>query len=424
MSQNPYRIAIAGLGTVGLGLLELISKNGDLVAKRTGRRVEVIGINARSQTKDRGLDLSSYLWVHDPLDMPDLKNVDGIVELIGGDSGTALSLARKTLKAGKDLITANKALLAIHGSELADLAARNDAAISYEASVAGAVPAIKTVREALLGNRIFKLGGILNGTCNFILSSMESTGAAYEEVLEQAKALGYAEADPSTDVGGFDAAHKLTLLSSLAFDHAPDFSAVTVKGIEGVTDRALSYADRLGYRIRLVGVADEISARVAPMAVPKDGNLGSVTGSHNALHIISDQAREIFLRGPGAGRSETASAVMGDIIDLSLGHSRAPFGVGERISVSSASELTETQLVILQISDEAGVMAALTKALAGQGVSVDQMVQPGGKDGSADVALVTHPASSHALVKAWTFIAAQDYVLAPIEAYPIERFGE
>ena len=423
MSNQSYRIAVAGLGTVGLGLLDLLASKADLIAQRAGRPLEVIGINARSRAKDRGLDLSPYPWIDDALDMPGLAGIDGVVELVGGDSGTALSLARKTLGAGKDLITANKALLALHGAELAALAEDTGAAIAYEAAVAGAVPAIKTVREALAGNRIRKIGGILNGTCNYILSTMESTGATYAEVLREAQALGYAEADPTMDVGGVDAAHKLTLLASLGFDQTPDFSACKVKGIEGVSARALAYADRLGYRLRLIGLAEAGGAEVAPMAVPKAGALGAVTGPHNAMQILCDQAGEIFLRGPGAGRKETASAVAADLIDLAHGQRRTPFGTGTRAASASARPAEICQLVILQLGDRAGVMAALTQALATQGVSVDQIMQPGGRDGAADVALITHPAAPVALATAWAYVGAQDYALAPVEAYPIERFG-
>ena len=297
MSNNSYRIAVAGLGTVGLGFLDLLSTNKEMITKRTGRPFEVIGINARDRDKDRGRDLSAYPWIDKALDMPELTHVDAVVELIGGSDGSALSLARKTLGAGKNLITANKAMLALHGAELADLAENTGAIIAYEAAVAGAVPAIKTVREALAGNRISKIGGILNGTCNYIISTMERTGATYADVLKEAQALGYAEIDPAMDIEGFDAAHKLTLLASLGFNQVPSFAACKVKGIEGVSSRTLNYAACLGYRIRLIALADASSMEVAPMAVPKDGLLGNVTGAHNALQIMCDQAGEIFFEG-------------------------------------------------------------------------------------------------------------------------------
>ena len=427
----PYRIAIAGLGTVGLGLIELIEKNAALIGARAGRSIEIIGINARNRTKDRGLDLTAYPWIDDPMDMPDLDGIDGVVELIGGDSGTALTLARKTLAAGKDFITANKALLAVHGAELAETSEATGGAIAYEAAVAGAVPVIKTIRESLAGNAIGKIGGILNGTCNFILSAMESTGAAYGDVLKQAQDLGYAEADPTTDVGGFDAAHKLTLLSALAFGTSPDFSACTVQGIEGVSDQALAYADRLGYRIRLIGLADGKTTGVAPMAVPKDGPLGGVTGSHNAIQILCDQAGPIFLRGPGAGRSETASAVAGDLIDLALGLARPAFGMaasnldtaqGNAAADGDSGPSSESHLVILRVRDEPGVMAALTQELAAHHVSVDQLLQPAGHDGFSDLALITHENSPERLAASWQALSGQAFVVSPIEAYRIERF--
>ena len=428
MSNQPYRIAIAGLGTVGLGLIELLQTNAALVTARAGRPIDIIGINARNPLKDRGLDLSAYTWVEDPMDMPDLTGLDAVVELIGGDSGTALALARKTLGAGKSFITANKALLALHGGDLADSAETSGSVIAYEAAVAGAIPIIKSIREGLAGNRIDKIGGILNGTCNFILSSMESRGTTYEQVLKEAQALGYAEANPTTDVGGFDAAHKLTLISALAFGTRPNFAAVQVRGIEAVSDLALSYAGRLGYRIRLIGLTDGQQMQVAPMAVPQDSALGRVTGSHNAVQIIADQAGAIFLRGPGAGRRETASAVAGDLIDLARGQGRPAFGVetaglavGE-VERCSGADSVEVQLAILRVKDAPGVMAALTQALALKEVSVDQLLQPGGHDGHADLALVTHPAEPSQLQAAWAAVGGQDYVLGAVEAYRIERF--
>ena len=433
MHKTPYRIAVAGLGTVGLGLIELLQTNADLVRQRAGRPIEIIGISARNQTKDRGLDLSAYPWIDDPMNLPDIDAVDGVVELIGGDSGPALALARKTLDAGKDFITANKALLALHGSELAGVSEKNNAALAYEAAVAGAIPAIKVVRESLAGNRISKISGILNGTCNFILSAMESTGAAYADVLKEAQRLGYAEADPTTDVGGFDAAHKLTLLAALAFGQHPDFQACQITGIEGVSDTALRYGERLGYRIRLVGLAeltdDRVVTRVQPMAVPVDSSLGRVRGSDNAIEIIADQAGSIFLQGPGAGRAQTASAVAGDLIDLALGQARAVFSISveelgrsQTANLSTTNPLKEARLCILQVKDAPGVMAALTQILAAQDVSVDQLLQPGGHDGCCDLAIITHPAHSENMQRAINVLNTQDFILSPIESYRLEHF--
>lgn len=434
MTQQPYRIAISGLGTVGLGLIGLLQKNAALITARTGRSIEIVGVNARNRTKDRGLDLSPYAWIDDPMDLPEIDGVDAVVELIGGDSGPALALARKTLNAGKDFITANKALLAIHGSELSKLAEEKGCAIAYEAAVAGAIPAIKVVREALAGNQIQKIGGILNGTCNYILSAMESTGAAYADVLKEAQDLGYAEADPTTDVGGFDAAHKLTLLAALAFGTPPDFDACEVSGIDGVSDTALTYAERLGYRIRLIGLAtpsgNQIKTKVEAMAVPMEGSLGSVTGSHNAVQIVADQADQIFLRGPGAGRSQTASAVAGDLIDLARGQTRPVFGVpashlGGDLASSAAGDAQvdeETRLCILRIKDEPGIMAALTQVLAAHDISVDQLMQPGGQDGQSDVAIITHPGDGDKMKAALAALSEEAYMLAPVESYRIERF--
>ena len=422
MSES-YKIAVAGLGTVGVGLLELLCDNHGLIEARAGRTIKVVAVNARSRDKDRGIDISGYTWCDSPLDMPGLQ-VDGVVELIGGSDGVALDLARKTLGAGKDFITANKALLAIHGVELAALAAENNAGLVYEAAVAGAVPIVKVMQQSLAGNRVEKLGGILNGTCNFILSAMESTGAAYADVLKEAQDLGYAEADPTTDVGGFDAAHKLTLLAALAFGTAPDFDALEISGIEGVSDRALTYADKLGYRIRLIGLAQPgLTPRVEAMAVPIDSQLGQTTGSHNAVLVVSDQAQSVFLKGPGAGRSETASAVAGDIIDLARGLAAPAFWRSPESGDGASVDEQEARLCLLTVKDEPGVMAHLTQTLASHGVSVDQLLQPGGRDGQSDLVFITHPASRTALKNALAMLGNDAAIFGQIDSYRLERFG-
>ena len=431
MPAQPYRLAIAGLGTVGLGLIELLETKAALITTRTGRPFEIIGITARNRNKDRGLDLSAYPWVDDAADLPTLDGIDAVVELIGGDSGPALTLARKTLAAGKDFVTANKALLALHGAKLAELAEANNCAIAYEAAVAGAIPAIKVLREALAGNAITKVAGILNGTCNYILSTMEREGAAYADVLKQAQELGYAEADPTTDVDGFDAAHKLTLLAALAFGQLPDFAACQVSGIQGVSKRALAYAARLGLRIRLIALATPGDAashmQVAAMALPSDSLLGTTFGSYNAVQILADQAEEIFLKGPGAGRSQTASAVAGDLIDLACGHARPVFGAplaklrSPRPAPAVQVGQNEARLCILQVKDEPGIMAALTQVLAVHEVSVDQLMQPGGHDGVSDLALITYPTAPANVARALAALTEQDFLLSPLESYRIEQ---
>ncbi len=327
---DPFKIAIAGLGTVGAGLVDLLQKNADLIAARAGRPIEIIAVSARDQNKDRGVDLSGYAWAQTPQDLL-THNPDCLVELIGGENGPAPDLVNAALDQKIHMVTANKALLAHHGLELAQKAEQAGVALAYEASVAGGIPIIKAMREGLAGNNITRLYGILNGTCNYILTEMRETGRAYEDVLKEAQEKGYAEADPSFDVDGIDAAHKLCLLTALAFGTKPGFKSIDIQGISGITSADISEAEARGYKIKLLGMSEKKEGRVLqsvrPCLIPAQSALGNIEGVMNAVYVEAQPCGPYMATGRGAGAGPTASAVAADIIDLAKGHSQNMFGL-------------------------------------------------------------------------------------------------
>ncbi len=329
--MKPFRIAIAGLGTVGAGVVETLQTNAELITARAGRPIEIAAICDRDQDSDRGVDLSGYEWAGDAHGLCDMDGLDAIVELIGGSEGIAYDLAKAALGKGVSIVTANKALLAHHGLELAALAEKNGAKLGYEAAVAGGIPIIKALREGLAGNEISCIYGILNGTCNYILTEMRETGADFDDVLKEAQEKGYAEADPSFDVDGVDTAHKLCLLTSLAFGVKPDFKALSTKGIREITIADIKAAGGFGCKIKLLGIAKrqggKISQSVEPCLVPVESALGGVEDSYNAVFVEGNFVEKVLMTGRGAGRKPTASAVVADIIDLAKGLDEPVFGV-------------------------------------------------------------------------------------------------
>ncbi len=303
--SEPLRLGIAGLGTVGSSVLKLLAGNGSPAASRAGRPIVVTAVSARDRTRDRGVDLSAAAFHADPVDVARDPNVDVVLELIGGASGAAEAVVRTALDLGKPVVTANKALLAKHGVELARLAEERGVALAFEAAVAGGIPVIKTLKESLAGNRISRVYGILNGTCNYILTRMERENLTFDVCLRDAQALGYAEADPTFDVEGYDTAHKLSILASLAFGTEIDADAIYVEGIRSITLADILAADELGYRIKLLGIARRtetgIEARVHPTMVPKSSAVARTDGVLNAVALDGDAVGEIVLVGPGAG---------------------------------------------------------------------------------------------------------------------------
>ncbi len=327
---QPLRIGLAGLGTVGAGVVKMLQANGDAIAARAGRPVEIAAVSARSRHRDRGVDLSAYGWEDDPVALARRGDVDVVVEVMGGEDGPARATALAAIGSGKHFVTANKAMLARHGQALAEAAEAAGVALRFEAAVAGGVPVVKALTEGLAGNAITRLMGVLNGTCNYILTRMEAEDAPYAVVLEAAQRLGYAEADPAFDVGGTDAAQKLALLAAIAFGTRVDFDGISVEGIERVSLADIEHAAELGYRIRLLGVArmteKGLEARMQPCLVPAASPPGQLQGVTNMVVIEGDFVGRIVMSGPGAGEGPTASAIVGDVIDIARGLVIPPFG--------------------------------------------------------------------------------------------------
>lgn len=401
---TPLRLAIVGLGTVGAGVIRLLQENGALVARRAGRPIEVVAISARDRTKDRGVDLSPYEWVDDMASLPQRGDIDAVVELIGGADGPALTLARQCLANGKPFVTANKAMIAYHGLDLAHQAERSGVALKYEAAVAGGVPVIKGLREGAAANRIMRVYGILNGTCNYILSTMERERKAFADVLRDAQALGYAEADPTFDIDGIDAAHKLSILSSLAFGTEIDFPSVDITGIRHVLAADIREAAALGFKVRLVALAEceaeggenvGLFQRVHPMLVPVDHPLAHVDGALNAVVAEGNFVGRLFFQGAGAGEGPTASAVVADIIDVARDEYGPPFAMPaemlDRQVKADAGQRTGRAYMRFRVQDRPGVLAEITAAMRDSGVSIESVIQRAATaEEGVLVALVTH----------------------------------
>ncbi len=380
---DSLKLGIAGLGTVGTGLLKIFENGSDAITMRAGRTIEVTGVSARSRDKDRGVKLDQFEWFDDPVALASSDNIDVFVELIGGEEGPAKDAVEAALKAGKHVVTANKALLAYHGPELAKLAEEKGVALNYEAAVAGGIPIVKAMRESFVGNNVSKVFGILNGTCNYILTKMETEGGAYEDILKEAQDAGYAEADPTFDVGGFDAAHKLALLTSLAFGVETSFESIYIEGIDNITGADIEAADDLGYRIRLLGVALKtetgIEQRVHPTMIPKGCSVAEVSGVTNCVALNGDHVGDVMLLGPGAGAGPTASSVMSDIVDIARGLVLAPFIVpASKLEPYKRARMRAHEgcyYIRLSVYDLPGSFAAIANRMAEEGISLESIVQ-------------------------------------------------
>jgi homoserine dehydrogenase len=403
------RVALAGLGTVGGGVIRLLDANRDLIARRAGRPIEVVAVSARDRTRDRGIDLSRFAWVDDTSALATQPDVDVVAELVGGSDGPALTLARATLAAGRGLVTANKAMLAHHGLELAEAAERANAALKFEAAVAGGIPVIKGLRDGAAANEITRVYGILNGTCNFILSKMEAEGRDFAEVLAEAQALGFAEADPTFDIDGIDAAHKLAILASVAFGTRPAFDDVNAQGIRHVLGADIAEAAALGYRVRLVGLAEAgaggLFQRVHPHLVPIDHPLAHVTGSTNAVVAEGNFVGRLLFQGAGAGAGPTASAVVADLIDIARGEYGPPFAMpAAALTQPSAADSGERRgraYVRFMVEDRVGVLAEIAAAMRDAGVSIESLIQRGAaQDGRVLVGIVTHDGPERSVAQA------------------------
>jgi len=412
-------VAIAGLGTVGAGTVRLLQQNAASIEASVGRPIRVVAVSARDRDKPRDLELGGIDFFDDALALPALPDVDVVCELIGGADGLAKALCEKTLANGKALVTANKALLAQHGADLGRMAEAKNVALCFEAAVGGGIPVIKTLREAMAGNRILAVQGIMNGTCNYILSRMTHEHLDFADVLVRAQQLGYAEADPSADVDGFDTAHKLCVLSALAFGVTPAMEAVSVEGIRRITSVDLDFVARLGYRVKLLGVARRyeggIEQRVSPCLVPMDSTLASVDGVLNAIQLEGDAVGPLTLVGRGAGAAATASAVVGDLADIARGTKVNPWMRPASALAVSALFPPEKSLarwyLRLQVTDRAGVLADIAAILRDRAISIESLLQHGQEtEHSVPVIIVTHVANEATVRAALAQIAKLDTV--------------
>ncbi|MCX7362237.1 MAG: homoserine dehydrogenase [Alphaproteobacteria bacterium] len=429
--NSPLKIGIAGLGTVGAGVVKLLAEHDKLLALRGGRRLKLVAVSARRKARKRDIDLTGVRWENDPMALATAPDVDVVVELIGGSGGVARRLVQAALKAGKHVVTANKALLAMHGAELADLAEKRDSILAFEAAVAGGIPIIKALREGLVGNRVSRLYGILNGTCNYILTTMRETGRDFDVVLAEAQAAGYAEADPSFDVDGIDAAHKLAVLTGTAFGARVNFAGVHVEGIRRVTAMDIELAAELGYRIKLLGLAREtrygIEQRVHPCMVKLDTPIAHIEGVFNAVVVEGDFVGTTMFQGRGAGQGPTASAVVADLVDVARGRSMPAFVVpAARLADKKASPIDRhigAYYMRLMVQDRPGVIAAVSSILANERISLESMLQRGrSQSGEVPVVLTTHETEEAAMQRAVARIANLGAVAEAPCLIRIEKF--
>lgn len=401
---QPLRLGIAGLGTVGIGVVRIIRQQAALLEARLGRPITISAVSARSRDRDRGISLSGYAWEDDPIALAQRDDVDLFVELMGGEDGPAKDATEAALRAGKDVVTANKAMLAIHGHELAELAEAQGRVIRYEAAVAGGIPVIKTLTEGLAGNEIKRVMGVMNGSCNYILTRMENSGKTYQDIFAEADGLGYLEADPQLDVGGIDAAHKLAILSSIAFGTRVDFDGIQLEGIERVSIDDIRAAADMGYKIKLLGVAQStgrgLEQRMQPCLVPDSSPLGQLDGGTNMVVIEGDAVGQIVLRGAGAGEGPTASAVMSDVCDIARGWQGPVFGQPAaklETPTRAYSQAPAPYYLRMALVDKPGALAKIATVLGEAGVSINRMRQYEHADISAPVLIVTHKTTRAAL---------------------------
>ena len=427
MSAAPLRLGLAGLGTVGIGVVKIVQAEAALIAARAGRPVQITAVSARDPKKNRDADLSGYAWETDPVTLAKRDDVDVFVEVMGGHEGAAKSATEAALSAGKHVVTANKALLAHHGQALAEQAESAGLSLRFEAAVAGGIPVIKALTEGLAGNRMKRVMGVMNGSCNYILTRMQAENLPYETVFEEARQLGYLEADPNLDVGGIDAGHKLSLLASIAFGTRVAFDAVELEGIGNVSIDDIRLAEDMGYRIKLLGVAQMtgrgLEQRMTPCLVPADSPLGQLQGGTNMVVLEGDSVGQIVLRGPGAGMGPTASAVMGDVIDLARGFHVPTFGQPARtLADPVAAQATAPAPFYLRmaLTDKPGALAKVATVLGDEGVSIDRMRQYGHQDADAPVLIVTHKTTRDAIDHALSRLPATGVVLGEPVAIRIE----
>ena len=425
---TPLRLGIAGLGTVGTGVVKIVQHHAALLAARTGRQIVITAVSARSRAKHRGVRLADYAWEDDPVALATRADVDVFVELVGGDSGPALGATRAAIAAGKDVVTANKAMLAHHGQALAEAAEAAGRVIRFEAAVAGGIPVIKALTEGLAGNEMTRIMGVMNGTCNYILTRMESAGLTYDAVFQEAADLVYLEADPNLDVGGIDAGHKLALLAAIAFGTRVDFASVTLEGIQRITIDDIRQAADMGFRIKLLGVAQltgrGLEQRMTPCLVPAASPLGQLEGGTNMVVLEGDSVGQTVLRGAGAGSGPTASAVMSDVIDIARGTRITTFGqpATSLTAATAAPSATAVPFYLrMTLQDKPGALAKIATVLGDNGISIDRMRQYDHPGPNAPVLIVTHKAMRDALDHAIAGMAGTGVLVGEPVALRIEE---
>jgi len=426
--STPFRLGIAGLGTVGTGVVKIVQTHGAMLAAKAGRPVEIAAVSARNRTRDRGVDLSAYAWEDDATRLAHRDDVDCVVEVIGGSDGPAKALAEQALAAGKHVVTANKALIAHHGQALAEAAEAAGVALRFEAGVAGGISVLKSLGEGLAANRMSRVFGVLNGTCNYILSEMEATKADYADVLAKAQRLGYAEADPAFDVGGTDAAHKLAILAAVAFGTRVDFAGVVTEGIERITLADIETARDMGYSIKLLGVArmhtGGVEQQVRPCMVPETTIIGALKGVTNAVEVDGDFVGKCVFTGAGAGEGPTGSAIMADVLDTARGVVSPAFGV-PAAALEAAPQLRHgaehsPYYLRFMLADQPGALSQIAAALAAEGVSIHRMRQYGQGD-PVPVVIETHDARRDAIDAAVAAVAGLPVTMAKPVAIRIEQ---
>lgn len=434
---NALRIGIVGLGTVGSSVVRVLKEKKDLLTKQCGRPIDVVSVSARDKTRERGIDLQGIEWVDDPLVLAASKEIDVFVELIGGEEGIARFCVEEALKHGHHVVTANKALLARHGVALAKIAEKKGVLLNFEAAVAGGIPVIKAMRESLSGNSVSRVYGILNGTCNYILTRMLSEGISFEKCLKEAQKLGYAEADPTFDIEGYDTAHKLALLTSLAFGCVISVDDIYVEGISNISLADIHAADELGYRIKLLGVAVKtdtgIEQRVHPTMVPTSTVIAQVQGVTNAVSIQTDLLGELLLSGPGAGGNATASAVIGDIADIAKSHPGFQHGPVFGTPAQALSPYKRARMrahaggyfIRLTVDDKIGVFASVAKRMAENSISLESIVQrplaENIQPNTKNIVLVTHETTESSVRKALMSIMEDGHLVDKPQMIRIER---
>ena len=425
-------IAIAGLGTVGAETYRIITEESDFLKARSSANFNVVAVSAKSKDKKRDVDLTGVEWIADCRDIADIDNIDVVIELVGGSEGVAKELVEKAITNGKSVITANKALVATHGNNIRELVAKHDVMFGYEAAVAGGIPIIKTIREGLASNRLGKIYGILNGTCNYILSVMRETGQEFEDILADAQRLGYAEADPSFDVDGVDAAHKLAILSAIAFQTPINFSGVYVEGIRLISPIDIDFATELGYRIKLLGIGEllgnGLQQRVRPCLVPVNVPIAQVEDVFNAVAAEAEGLGTSLSYGRGAGAGPTSSAVLSDLLDFANNRRTSFLGTADSELVvrpiQELQKLSGSYYLRLQVYDRPGVLADLTAVFRDKGVSVEALLQRGrNPDGTVPVVLTTHETSEEAIQKSVAEFEKLENVVEKPCILPIENFA-